>query len=170
MPITIGLNFNHADSSACIFIDNQLKGAIEEERINRVKHWAGIPIRSIKFCLKQNNLEFSDVDNITINTNPKSNIYPKIVYFLRNYLIGNKKIEILKRLKSKVNLKDLQGYFNTKLSKNFKIHYIDHHISHIASAFYASGFSDSIGLSIDGFGDFCSLMVAECNEKNKTYT
>ncbi len=166
MPITIGLNFNHADSSACIFIDNQLKGAIEEERINRVKHWAGIPIESIKFCLKQNNLEFSDVENITINTNPKSNIYPKIVYFLRNYLIGNKKIEILKRLKSKVNLKkDLQGYFNTKLSKNFKIHYIDHHISHIASAFYASGFSDSIGLSIDGFGDFCSLMVAECNEK-----
>ena len=164
MSITLGLNFNHADSSACIFIKNELKNAIEEERINRIKHWAGIPVESIKFCLKENNLEFSDIENITINTNPRSNINSKIIYFLKNYLIGSKKGEIFKRLKSKINLKkDLEEHFISKSNKNLKIHYIDHHLSHIASAYYASGFSDSIGLSIDGFGDFCSMMVAECS-------
>jgi len=45
---------------------------------------------------------------------------------------------------------------------NFKFHYVDHHISHIASAYYASGFDKAIGLSIDGFGDFTSLAIAEC--------
>tara|TARA_B100000965_G_scaffold404011_1_gene433598 strand:+ start:565 stop:798 length:234 start_codon:yes stop_codon:yes gene_type:complete len=77
MSITLGLNFNHADSSASIFIDNQLKTAIEEERINRIKHWAGLPTKSIDICLKENNLKFSDIDNITINTNPRSNIKKK---------------------------------------------------------------------------------------------
>ena len=61
MSITLGLNFNHADSSASIFVDGKLKSALEEERINRIKHWAGIPIESIKFCLKDNNLEFKDM-------------------------------------------------------------------------------------------------------------
>ena len=51
MPITIGLNFNHADSSACIFIDNQLKGAIEEERINGDKINVGEVDRGVT-CIK----------------------------------------------------------------------------------------------------------------------
>ena len=89
MTITIGLNFNHADSSACIFVDNELKSAIEEERINRIKHWAGIPIESIKFCLKQNNLKFSDIENITINTNPRSNLYAKINFVHLNMIQRN---------------------------------------------------------------------------------
>ena len=46
MSVILGLNFNHADSSACLFIDGELKFAVEEERINRIKHWAGIPIES----------------------------------------------------------------------------------------------------------------------------
>ena len=44
MTITIGLNANHADSSVSIFKNNQLIFAVEEERINRIKHWAGVPI------------------------------------------------------------------------------------------------------------------------------
>ena len=54
MSIILGLNCYHADSSACIFIDNKLEFGIEEERINRKKHWAGLPINSIKACLSYN--------------------------------------------------------------------------------------------------------------------
>ena len=49
--------------------------------------------------------------------------------------------------------------------KNLKIRYIDHHISHISSAFYPSGFKNCLAISIDGFGDFSSLVVAECNDQ-----
>ena len=101
MSVTLGLNFNHADSSACIFVDNNLKFAIEEERINRVKHWAGIPLESIKICLEENKLEFSDISNITVNTSPSSNINQKLIFFFKNYLLGEKKIEIFNRLKKK---------------------------------------------------------------------
>ena len=165
MSVTLGLNFNHADSSACLFIDNVLKFAIEEERINRTKHWAGIPYQSIVHCLNENNLNFDDISNITVNTNPKSNLNPKIIFFLKNYLFGKKKSEIFARVKNKFYLKnDLNNYFQRKNKNNLKIHYIDHHISHISSAYYASNFENAIGLSIDGFGDFCSLLITECTE------
>ena len=48
----LGLNIYHGDSSACIMRNGEIIFAIEEERINRIKHWAGLPIESIKACLK----------------------------------------------------------------------------------------------------------------------
>ena len=47
-----------------------------------------------------------------------------------------------------------------------KIHNIEHHIAHIASAYYPSKFNDAIGLSIDGSGDFVSLAVSKCTKNN----
>ena len=91
MSVILGLNFNHADSSACLFVDNNLKFAIEEERINRTKHWAGIPFESISHCLNEANLSFDDITDITVNTNPRSNLSQKIFFFLKNYLIEKKK-------------------------------------------------------------------------------
>ena len=107
MSVILGLNFNHADSSACLFIDGELKFAVEEERINRIKHWAGIPIESIQLCLKEkieeNSLEFKDIINITVNTNPTSNINQKLIYFLKNYHLEN--LKFLIELKGKLILK-----------------------------------------------------------------
>ena len=56
MSVTLGLNFNHADSSACLFIDNSLKFAVEEERINRIKHWAEFHIILFPFAYKKMDL------------------------------------------------------------------------------------------------------------------
>ena len=168
MSIILGLNCNHADSSACLIKNGKLLIAIEEERINRIKHWAGLPINSVKECLRFANIDISDVTDIAINTNPLSNINQKIIYFLKNYLFGKKKYEIASRLKKKITLKkDLNLLFHPKLlSKKVKIHYIDHHLSHISSAFYPSNFKNAVGLSIDGFGDFCSVCITKCEPKN----
>ena len=163
--ITLGINSNHADSSACIIIDGKLIAAAEEERFNRIKHWAGFPENSISYCLEESGINFSDVCDIAINTNPISNFIPKFFYFLKNYISGQKKFEILKKYKNKLNLKKrLKQTFGE--NNNLKINYIDHHISHISSAFYPSGFKKSLAISLDGFGDFASLVIAECyNQK-----
>ena len=93
MSIILGLNCNHADSSACIIKNGELLIAIEEERINRVKHWAGLPIKSIEECLKFTNIKIEEITDISINTNPMSNIKEKIVYFLKNFLLGKKNMK-----------------------------------------------------------------------------
>ncbi len=167
MSVILGLNCNHADSSACIIKNGKLLFAIEEERLNRIKHWAGLPIESIKSCLNNLNLKISDITDITINTNPKSNLLKKSLYLFRNYIFGEKKFEIYQRLKKKYFIIDeINSYFfPEKISKNVKINFIDHHLSHIASAYFPSGFDKAIGLSIDGFGDFVSLAIAKCNKE-----
>ena len=102
MSIILGLNCNHADSSACIIKNGELLFAIEEERINRIKHWAGLPFLSIEEALKYTDINIEQITDISINTNPLSNINQKIIYFLRNYLFGKKKFEIFNRLQKKL--------------------------------------------------------------------
>ena len=164
MSIILGINAYHADSSACLLINGKLECAIEEERINRIKHWAGFPKESIECCFKNTGVQLKDITDIAINTNPYANLKRKIPFFISNYLLGKKKYEVLNRFKKRVLLKNyfLKTFEQFEKNNNLEFHQIEHHLSHISSAFYPSGYEKAIGLSIDGFGDFSSLAISEC--------
>ena len=77
MSIILGLNCNHADSPpASLIKDGNLLVTIEEERINRIKHLSGLPVKSIEECLKLTNIKIVEITDISINT-----------LVLNNYLI-----------------------------------------------------------------------------------
>lgn len=159
MKIILGINAYHADSSACIIVNNKIIAAVEEERINRIKHYSGFPIESIKECIQIANIDDSQITDIAFNTRPLSNIIHKSLFFLKNLNLKNQ--NSINRFKKKLNIKTyLTKNFNFK--KKIKIHYIEHHLAHIASAYYPSKYKDAVGLSIDGSGDFVSLAIAEC--------
>ncbi len=171
MRIILGINANHADSSACILLDGKIIAAIEEERINRIKHYSGFPIMSIQECLKIGKIKSTEITDIAFNTKPFSNIIPKSLFFLKN--LSFKKNQPIKRVLKKINIKK-NLFENFRLKKNIKFHFVEHHLAHIASAFYPSGFKKANGLSIDGSGDFVSCAIAECYEnkieiKKKTF-
>ena len=63
----LGINAFHADSSACILVNGDILCAIEEERLTRLKHWAGFPKLSIEACLFKANLKIEEIDYIAIN-------------------------------------------------------------------------------------------------------
>ena len=84
---------------------------------------------------------------------------------MKNYVFGSKKKELIQRSLIKLNIKKELNKELINLSKKIKIHKINHHISHIASAYFPSNFEEAIGLSIDGSGDFSSLCIATCNKK-----
>lgn len=158
MQITIGINANHADSSACIIIGDQLVAAIEEERLNRIKHYSGFPYLSIKECIKIAGLKENEITDIAFNTKPLSNLYEKSKFFIKNLSLNN---NLLSKIKKKINLKDHLKHkftFNTDI----KFHFVEHHLSHIASSFFPSNFNKAYGLSIDGSGDFTSFAIANC--------
>ena len=69
--IILGINAYHWDSSACIIINGKLIAAIEEERINRMKHWSGFPKLSITECLKIADIDFDDIDIIAVGNKNK---------------------------------------------------------------------------------------------------
>ena len=163
MRIILGINAYHADSSACILKDGKLVAAVEEERINRKKHFSGYPLESIHECLKIAKLKQEDITDIAFNTKSYSNFFPKISFLLKNFSF--KRPNLTSRIKKKINLDKILKK-NLKLNKKVKFHFIEHHLSHLASAFYPSKFQKANGLSIDGSGDFVTIAIAECNNTN----
>ena len=152
----IGINAFHADSSACILVDGKLIAAVEEERFNRIKHWAGFPIESIKYCLEETNLTISDIDQISINIDPKANYLKKIFFLIKHRPSLNL---ILRRLKKKKKYKSIGEIINLEFNKEKfkgKINNIEHHYAHLSSAFHVSPYNEACVLSVDGFGDFAS--------------
>ena len=85
MKIILGINAHHADSSACIIVNNKIIAAMEEERINRKKHFSGFPIESIRECLRIAKIEDVEVTDIAFNTKPLSNIISKGVFFFKKF-------------------------------------------------------------------------------------
>ena len=79
----LGLNAYHGDSSACLFVDGKLVAAIEEERFNRIKHWAGFPIQSIRYCLEMEGVGLDEVDAIAVNRDPNRYLGKKIGHVLK---------------------------------------------------------------------------------------
>jgi carbamoyltransferase len=162
----LGINAYHGDSAACVFKDGKLIAAIEEERLRRVKHWAGFPSESIKFCLDECGISIQDVDYVTISRDPSANIYKKITHSFKNFVSFKILKDRLKNTKKVVSIKqELSSIFDISEEEiKAEFYNIEHHRSHMASAFFASPFLESAILSIDGFGDFTSTMIGAGKE------
>lgn len=165
MKKVIGINAFHGDSSACLVIDGKVICAFEEERLLRIKHWAGLPINSIKKCLEYSNLNISDIDSFAVSKNPNANRFSKLVFLFKN-------IFYLKNiLFSRFNVRNKVTSIKNQIIKEFKVNdiklqYIEHHLAHCASAVYASNFENCDVLSIDSLGDFTSTRLLTWTKKN----
>ena len=152
----IGINAYHADSSACLVIDGELINAVEEERFTRIKHWAGFPIQSIKFCLKNSNLRISDIDKISLNFDPNANLLKKILFIIKKRPSLSLIVDRLKRKKKYQSIKTILDKEFTDDKFKGDIENIEHHYAHLSSAYHVSPFDKACVLSVDGFGDFAS--------------
>ncbi len=160
--IILGINAYHADSSAAIIVDGKLLAATEEERFTRVKHWAGFPAQAVLFCLREAGITFDQVDHIAIGRDPKAKFNKKIMYLLKNPLGGFG--TVMNRLQNSKKVSSLESEFAaiTGIDEGIiksKIHQVEHHRSHLASAFFASPYEEAALLSIDGSGDFTTTMI-----------
>lgn len=160
--IIVGINAYHADSSAAIFVDGTLIAAIEEERFRRIKHWAGFPQMALEFCLKEAGIGYEQVDYYSIGRDPRAKFARKLLYLaknpagsfsaVKNRLHNSRKISSLES--------ELAGLSGLPLGTfSGKIKQVEHHRSHIASAFFASPFDEAACISIDGSGDFTTTMI-----------
>jgi carbamoyltransferase len=167
--IILGINAYHADSSAAIFVNGKMVAAIEEERFQRVKHWAGFPAKAIAFCLEEAGIKIDQVEHIAIGRDPKAKFFKKLL-FLASQPSGSFKV-IKDRLKNSKQVASLDTEFENHFGIAAsvikpKIHQIEHHRSHLASAFFASPFEKAALLSIDGSGDFTTTMTGIGNDNN----
>lgn len=160
--IILGVNAFHGDSSACILKDGEVLVAIEEERIRRVKHWAGFPIEAIKYCLEDTGIKIEDVDFVAISRDPSANVLQKVKHILKNKISPKVILDRLanrKKVSSALDILASEMKVDRSRIKAKQVN-VEHHRSHLASAFFVSPFKKAALLSIDGFGDFTSTMTA----------
>ncbi|MGB3207687.1 MAG: carbamoyltransferase N-terminal domain-containing protein, partial [Crinalium sp.] len=78
----LGINAYHGDASASLIQNGELVAAVEEERFTRVKHWAGFPAESIRYCLEVGGISPQEIDHVAVSFNPKANVNRKLLFTL----------------------------------------------------------------------------------------
>ena len=149
----IGMNIYHPDTSIAAICNNEIIFAIEEERLNRIKHFSGFPEKSLNLFKKK---FFKPEDELFfyLNTNPKSSLVKKGIYLARN-LNFNKIQDFKRNFKKFKTKKRLEEIFQKKISLN----YANHHLCHVLHSRFSTNFKESILVSIDAFGDFKSCEI-----------
>jgi carbamoyltransferase len=78
--IILGINAYHGDAAAAIIKDGKLIAAVEEERFNRVKHCAGFPTESVRYCLEAAGVSIEAVEHVGISRDPSAHLHKKILF------------------------------------------------------------------------------------------
>jgi carbamoyltransferase len=162
--LILGLNMFHADASAAIVVDGEVKFAIAEERLNRRKHFGGFPALAVKACLDAVGAQISDVEHVAVGQDSDANLAKKVQYALAN---PAKILNFIRLRQRKEVMRDVRSLLAKALDVDssdlrFQEHHLEHHIAHIASAYYCSPWEKAAGFSYDGSGDFVSTMMARC--------
>ena len=158
----LGINAYHGDVSAALVRDGELVAAVEEERFQRVKHWAGFPLEAIRSCLEMGGLRSEDVDRFAVSRDPKAHLWRKALYaFRRRPGLGL----VRDRARNRAKIASLPSEISMSLGLSearvqARLHWVEHHPAHLASAFFVSPFEDAAVCAIDGFGDFVSTSFA----------
>lgn len=161
--IILGISCLYHDSAAAVIVDGNILAAVQEERFSRIKHDKRIPYNAIKYCLDVANVSFDMLDFVIYYDQPLLTMdrYIHNVMALQKdsqYMINERMDDIIySRLCIDRNLQKRYG----RIGKQDKLLTLEHHISHGASAFYPSPFTEAAILTIDGVGEWASMTIGK---------
>ena len=169
----LGISAYYHDSAAAIILNGKVLYAAQEERFTRLKNDASFPEEAIQFCLKESGLDLGDIDAIAFYDKP----FLKFERLLETYYAFAPKgfKSFVKAmpvwLKEKLFMKQFIRKRLKQLNQSSNVSKIDivfpeHHLSHIASAFYTSPFNKSAFLTVDGVGEWTTTSYGiACGKK-----
>jgi len=157
----LGVSCFYHDSAAALLKDGMLVAAAEEERFTRKKHDNGFPHNAIRFCLDTAGITSQDLDYVVFYEKP-------FVKFERILLTSLGTFPRSWRVFGEAMI----NYFDEKLwIKNIlmrevnvpaeKILFTDHHVSHAASAMFASPFDEAAIVTMDGVGEWTTASIGK---------
>ncbi len=163
--LILGISAYYHDSAAAILRDGRIVAAAQEERFTRKKHDPGFPVHAARFCLEQAGATLGEVDAVVFYDKP----FLKFERLLETYHAyaprGLRSFcsAMPVWIKEKLSLRALLIHELNRIEKGAigrdKLLFSEHHLSHAASAFYASPFSDAAVLTIDGVGEWATASI-----------
>ena len=163
----LGISCFYHDSAAVLIREGEIISAVQEERFSRKKHDSSFPENAINYCLKTNNLDLRDIENIVYYEKPLLTFERLLETYIavaprgmRSFItamnIWLKEKLFLKSLLRK-RLKSIQNkIINSEETFIPEILFAEHHQSHAAAAFYPSPFEKAVILCMDGVGEWAT--------------
>lgn len=168
----LGISAFYHDSAAALVVGGEVIAAAQEERFKREKHTSVFPQNAIKYCLDVGGFDIDDLDTIVFYDKPLlkferllETYYAFAPKGLRSFLKAvpvwlNEKLFLKKQIYD--GFKQIGNYEKKKV----KLLFPEHHLSHSASAFFASPYKKAAILTIDGVGEWCTASIS-LGEGNK---
>ncbi len=162
----LGLSAFYHDSAAALICDGEVIAAAQEERFTRERHDASFPTHAIDYCLSAAGITLDEVDHIAFYDKPLLKFERLLETYLafapRGFKSFSQAIPVW--LREKLFLGDLLrkelAQRGTRKITEDRLLFIEHHLSHAASAFYASPFEEAAVLTIDGVGEWATTTLA----------
>ena len=179
--ITLGINSVFHDSAACLVRDGRVLAAAEEERFTRIKHgkrplpftvWE-LPHHAIDYCLAEAGIELADVDHVAYSFDPslllKNHAFPlqlplepATLATKQSWVSPWEPLALAYVVNAERQLVDgaphhiRRRFLGAKKEKHWEWHFVEHHLSHEASAFLAAPFLESAVMTLDGRGELAT--------------
>lgn len=167
----LGINFSN-DAAAALLVDGKIVGAVQEERLSRIKHDSSFPAKAVRWVLKEAGLQLSDIDAVGFFWNPgihaeagnaRMTAVPRdhleYLYSVPSHLMRHHDGREVERVEQTFHLSDgAKGP-----TKPLHIHYLTHHTCHAAASFYLSGFESAGILSVDGYGERTAAQISRAS-------
>jgi carbamoyltransferase len=155
----LGISCFYHDAAAALLRDGELIAAAEEERFSRLKNDSGFPRHAVDYCLRTAGITAQELDYVVFYEKP----LPKFERILLSTLAGVPRT-------AKLFQEAMATWFSEKLwvkshlvdrlnVPSHKILFVEHHLSHAASAFFASPFKDAAILTLDGVGEWTTTAL-----------
>ncbi|MBU1125503.1 MAG: carbamoyltransferase [Candidatus Omnitrophica bacterium] len=161
----LGVSCFYHDSAAALLKDGELVSAASEERFNRQKSSPLFPIHAVNYCLQQGDRTISDVDYIVFYEKPFLKFHRVIAGHLQAFPFSLKNFldTIPHWLKERLIMPLV---FENEIGFKKKVLFAPHHMSHAASAFFASDFEEAAFITADGVGEWATTTygVAKGND------
>ena len=163
----LGISAFYHDSAACLLKDGEIIAAAQEERFTHKKHDLAFPTNAIQYCIKEANIESSELSNIVFYEKP----FVKFERLLETYLAFAPKgfksfirampIWIKDKLFQKATIvNELKAILGDNIDWQDRLLFSEHHLSHAASAYYPSPFGSAVVLTLDGVGEWTTTSLA----------
>jgi len=166
----LGIHTGH-DAGAALIEDGKIIRAANEERFTRIKHWGnGIPQNSLGFVLQ--GIELEDLDAIAVPIAKENflNLLRVSKYWFKTG-INYPPSQLINKIFNK--MRRLKPHHTAPVQNKFPkipIFNVEHHVAHAASAYYLSGLSKSLVLTLDGVGDLRISGTVNMGEKKNIST
>ena len=162
----LGISAFYHDSAAALVADGRIVAAAQEERFSRRRHDAAYPTNAIAYCLAEGGIGLSDVDYVVFYEKPflkfERLVETSVAFAPRGFQSFRTSMPLW--IREKLFQKDLLRRDLQALEPKFdwrnRLLFCEHHLSHAASAFFPSPFTEAVVLTLDGVGEWPTTSVA----------